>query len=537
MKINDFKGTFKLLKLAARRDRIKLPVWIICISGIIALIVKSYAMISPEEMKEIVAMASMNPGMRLLLAPVAIEGAGELGQFFLLRMSLIIAILIGIMNIQFVMRHTRGNEETGCQELIASGVAGKYGSLTGTLLLGFFANIVLGLLIFLGFAANSLEITGSILSGLSFAFLGFLLCSLAAVTAQLSETSKGCSGIVSMIMAVLFSINSIGNALGEVNEGGMGFEGSWLVYLSPLGWVQQIHAFGSNNFALLFPIPLLSILFIGLAFFLVNKRDIGRGLVQARKGRKDAPKWMKSSLGIAFRLQRKSLIAWMIPLVFFGFIFGAASQEYADVVENIEMFELLKVTSELFLFAFIGVFAGVITIYTMQSLLRMRSEESNGPLDNLLSTSVKRSSFALSHIFVSLAGSFVLLLVFTLSVSLAAENLSDSLGEYFKVVISQAGAITVICGMIVLIYGIIPKSLTLLSGILVFAGIMAGPFFGAVLKLPDFVLNLSPFAYAPANPSDFSATSTVILFSVGIVLLILGVWAFSKRNLELQGEK
>jgi len=88
-----------------------------------------------------------------------------------------------------------------------------------------------------------------------------------------------------------------------------------------------------------------------------------------------------------------------------------------------------------------------------------------------------------------------------------------------------------------LLYGVIPKRVTLISGIIVFTGIMAGPFFGAVLKLPEFLMNISPFTHASSNPNDLSVSNIFALFSLGIGLLIIGLLAFSRRNMEFQGEK
>lgn len=54
---------------------------------------------------------------------------------------------------------------------------------------------------------------------------------------------------------------------------------------------------------------------------------------------------------------------------------------------------------------------------------------------------------------------------------------------------------------------------------------------GALLKLPRWVINLSPFAHAPAAPAEaVTATPPVILLAIAAVLCIAGFVAFRRRN-------
>lgn len=533
MKKQDFVGTKTLLGLALRRDRIKLPLWIIGITLMVAAITASYGEFSPQDMKDIVVMASSSPGMRILVAPMAPEGATELGQFFLFRTSLIISVLVAMMSIQIVIRHTRNNEETGCAELIGSTVVGRYASLSAAVILALAANIILSITVAIGFLANGLAADGAFAAGLSFGALGVIFSAIAAITVQLSESGRGSSGIASMFLAIIALLNAMGNVMGNVNIDSLGYESSWLVWLSPIGWAQQVHAFGENNFWILLLFIPLYVVLVRTAFVLVNLRDVGRGIFPARPGPAVAHQSLLSPLGLALRLQRKTFLGWAIPIGIFGLIFGGASAEFADVWDGIEGFENLQIPTELFLLTFIGLFASIIAIYTKQSIIRMYSEENGGPLELTITASVSRNKFMLSHIACSILGSFILLFIVAIGIAVASGASGSELADYLKAAVYQGVAVTAIAGVVIAIYGLIPKISRSLSWIVVFVSLFVGPFFGPMLDLPEGIQNLSPFSHIPTSPAEVAWGTLVILIVIGLGLGAVGLTSFNKRNLSL----
>ncbi|MDQ2087992.1 hypothetical protein RBH29_16305 [Herbivorax sp. ANBcel31] len=533
MKKQDYANNKTLLKLAIRRDRIKIPIWLLSIFSVVTLITRVYGDFSVQDMKEITVMASTSPGMRLLIAPLSPESVGELGQFFLMRMSAIIAVLVAMMSIQLIIRHTRNNEETGCSELLSSTVVGRYSSLTSALILAIVSNIIVSILIALGLVLNGLSLEGSLVAGASFGALGILFSAIAGITAQLSESSRGSNGLSAIIIGVLFVLNSIGNVMGTVNVDGMGFESAWAVWISPLGWAQQMHPFDQNNWWILCFFIVSFILLTRIAFVLVNHRDVGRGILSARKGTPTAANWLKNPLGLTFRLQRISLASWIIALLFLGLIFGAASTEFGEIVEDMDAFPHLQRTAEMFMFSLIGLIAAVVSIFTMLSILRIYSEENGGPLESVLSTAVSRTKIFLSYIVFSMLGTIAIIGSFSFGIALASEgNFSQGL-EYIKAGLLQATAIIPIAGLIIAIYGLFPKVSKTISWLVVFTALMLGPFFGPMLNLSESVQKISPFSHIAVIPSDISYMNVTILLTVGFVFAIIGIKSFNNRNLSL----
>lgn len=531
MRIRDFIGVKTLVQLAVRRDRIKIPVWLLSLMATVALITTAYSEFSREEIIEVITMASMNPGLRLMVAPISMEAVGDLGSFFLFRMSVILVLLVALMNIQLIIRHTRQNEATGCSELLGSMVVGRYASLTAALLLSVVVNVMLTISITIAYIIIGLPLTGAIASAASLGGLGLVFAGVAAITVQLSESPRGSSGLAAIALATLTMINSVGNVLGDVNENGLGYESSWIVWLSPIGWTQQIHAFDENNFWIILLFFLLFLILARLSFVFVNMRDVGRGILAAKRGPAKASRFLIRPLGLAWRLQRNSFFGWAIPLFIVGLIFGAASQEWGEAMDNVQLLQQIEISGKMFLFSIIGVFASVISIYTMQALLKMHSEETDGYLEAVLSTPVKRNAWMMTHIFISITGSAILINLFGLGMALASAT--DESLQLMLAAIYQVAPIITIAGVIVLIYGIVPKFSRSLSWTVVLIGIVAGPFFGTMINLPKYLQNISPFGYIELLPDNVSLKAFISLIIVGFTLIAIGISLFKSRNLNL----
>ncbi|ADH97826.1 ABC transporter permease [Salisediminibacterium selenitireducens] len=528
-----FAGMRVLLLLALRRDRIKLPVWIASITAFAAWIVHIYGDFSPREMTEVTVMASISPGMRVLVAPVTEAGVGELGSFFLLRMSLILALFVALMSVQLVLRHTRMNEETGCAELTGSLPVGRYALLGAAMILGAGSNLVLGVALSLSFAVQGLDTFGAWLAGMSFAGLGFVMTAVASVAAQLSETQRGASGYATMALAGFAGIASVSNVIGDVHESGFGFTSHWLAWLSPIGWLQQVQAFEENRWLPLVLLYGAGLCLMYMATLIAEGRDIGAGVLPARKGPAYGAPRLLSPFGLAWRLQRKTLIAWFLPVAAFAAIFGASSGEYGEIAEGIAAFEAVIESEAYFLMSFISIMTAILSIYAMQTIMRMRAEEKSGLVEMLLATAVPRTTWVRSYAFLGLAGAFVLILTFTSMLTVSSGAGMDVFSDYLLAGLAQGTALFALSGAVLFFFGWLPRFAVTLSWLAVFASILAGPFFGAILELPEWVLNVSPFSHVAIMPEEVSAFSLAMLLVTGLILLILGVTGFQRRSLTL----
>jgi ABC-2 type transport system permease protein len=164
-------GTSTLLRFALRRDRLMIPVWI----AVNALMVLSMPNTleglygTPAERAGLVRQMESNSSLRAMVGPVFGDSLGALTAW---RVGIYAGALAAVMSLLVVVRHTRDEEESGRQELVASGTVGRRASLTAALLAAAVANAVLALLVAAGLAGQGTA--GALALGLGIAGVGMV---------------------------------------------------------------------------------------------------------------------------------------------------------------------------------------------------------------------------------------------------------------------------------------------------------------------------------------------------------------------------
>ena len=146
-------GTGVLLRVSLRRDRVMVPVWV-AVNALMVLSMPSslknlYG--TPAERSDLVHQVATNASFRALIGPVFDTSLGALTAW---RVGVYAGLLAAVTSLLVVVRHTRDEEESGRQELVASGVVGRRASLTAALLAAGVANAVLALLVTAGLAGQ-----------------------------------------------------------------------------------------------------------------------------------------------------------------------------------------------------------------------------------------------------------------------------------------------------------------------------------------------------------------------------------------------
>jgi ABC-2 type transport system permease protein len=181
----------------------------------------------------------------------------------------------------------------------------------------------------------------------------------------------------------------------------------------------------------------------------------------------------------------------------------------------------------------------VVAVYAVQILLRMRAEEADGPLEPILATAVSRTRWVISHVLNAGLGALVLLLVFTVSMGLAAGVvLGDVPGQLRALVeagLVQWPGIMVIGGLVIAVTALLPRWAGALSWTVVMVAILLGPLFGAAtFQLPLWAQDISPFTHIPKAPAaDITAVPVAILVAIAGAFVVTGLVAFRRRNLTL----
>ena len=535
-------GTWRLFRLSLRLDRIRLPIWILANVGIVALTLPQLAQAYNTEPKRLIYTTTSASSAVTRLLNGAITGP-SMGNIAVVETFFLAVILFGLMNIFLVTRHTRLEEETNRSEVIGSTLVGRQASLTATLLLAALVNVVAAGLIFVVFRLNNLPFDGSLAYSLALGMSGMVFAGVAAVAAQLFESTRAANSMAGLVFGLAFAVRGVGDVLGQTLPGGLGVTPNFITWLSPLGWVLNINAFTGERWWVIGLFAALTAGLVAAAYILLSMRDIGSGLFAPRLGRAHASPQLLRRFGLVWRLNRTSTISWASALIASGATIGAVAHEFGKLIEsNEEMQRVLAeiggnraVTDILFSVMFI-IIAIATTAYGVQILLRMRSEETSNRLELLLSTGLGRYRWLFTYTVYAFVTSVVILLLTGFTAGLVFGIIG---GDVLHNVKSLSGAIlvfipaiSVMLGAALVFFGALPRLFVSLSwAVLAFSLLIFQ--LAAVLKLPQWVINLSPYTHtSPPLGTSLQIEPLAILSGVALTLVIAGFLLFSRRDIE-----
>ncbi|MEV8288256.1 ABC transporter permease [Streptomyces niveus] len=528
-----FAGTGTLIRFGLRRDRVRIPVWILALSLGTLSTAGEFTTLYSTAKERATAVSSMDsPAALAMTGPRHYLDDYNIGAMMGHQLLGFMAVLVGLMSVLIVTRHTRNEEETGRAELVRSTVVGHHAHLASALVVATVANLALAALLTLSVLSTGVEGIGTgeaLLYGLAHAAVGLVFAGVAAVTVQITAHTRGASGMALAVIGVAYVLR----ASGDVGNDAL----SWL---SPIGWAQRTYVFVDNRWWPLLLCLALAALTAAAGFVLSTRRDVGAGLRSARLGRRTASDALTRPIGFALRLHRATLFGFAAGLFVMGVMYGSILGEAADMMKDIEQVQeaLAKIggasVAESFASMVMVVVAVVAAVYVVMATLRPRAEESAGRAEPLLATGLSRDRWVGSHVAVALAGGTALLLVAGLGFGLAgAASVGDG-GLVLRLVgaaLAYAPGLWVTVGVAVALFGWYPRAGAAAWIVPVYAFLVG--YLGSILQFPDWMNNLSPFGHVPKLPAaDMSWTPLLVLTAVAAGLIWLGLAGFRRRDLE-----
>jgi len=398
---------------------------------------------------------------------------------------------------------------------------------------------VLAPLLGLAMIVNGQPAAGSLAAGAAVAAVGVAFTGVAALTSQLSSTARGARGLAMAALAVAFLVSGVGNMLGHADPSGLVAYAAWPTWLSPIGWGYELRPFGGDHWWLLVPSVALAAVLVLVAGRYAARRDLGRGLLAVRAGRGQASPSLRGPFGLAFRLQRTALVSWLVGVVGFGLVFGSVSGSARTMTGNMRAWYLrMGGTSHLldaFFTSMIELAGMMVAIYVVQVLLRMREEESRGRLEPVLAGAVSRPRWVACQLATAGLGAIALLVGFATAMALAAGLVVGGtpalLRELVVAALAQLPAVLVIAGAVLAVFALLPRRAVAVSWLLLAASILLSPVFGASLRLPQWAIDLSPFAHQKAPALAVSAGAAVAVLAAAAALGAAGLAWFRRRDL------
>ncbi|MFC9675270.1 ABC transporter permease [Streptomyces sp. NPDC056949] len=516
-------GTGTLLRLALRRDRVMIPIWVAVVLMMVLSMPGSLKSVysTAAERADIAQSMATNSSMRALYGPVFADSIGGLTAW---RIGVYGGLFAAVMSLLIVVRHTRDEEESGRQELVSSAMVGRRAPLTAALLAALVADAAIALLVAGGLASQGGA--GALALGLAIAATGMVFATMAAIVAQLTESARLAKGLTSAVLGLAFVLRAAGDS-------GTADGSSVLTWLSPLGWLENTRAFADERWWVL-------LLFVAgvaaqgvAAYGLAGRRDIGMSFLPSRPG--PASGRLGTAGALAWRLQRGSVFGWSAGFLVAGIAFGGMTQGATDLVGDnrktrdiIERMGGQSGVTDAFLATMVGMLGMVAALYIVSSVLRLSGEETSQRAEPVLAAAVGRLRWAAGHLAIAFGGAALIMVLGGLGLGI---GYGKNFGPVLGACLTQLAAIWVIGGLAVLLFGVFPRAAVAawaVAGIALLIG-----WIGPAFELPQPVMNLSPFGHLPKLPGgEMQWTPVLTLLAIAAVLVAAGLTGLRRRDLS-----
>lgn len=522
-------GTVPLLRSTVQHDGRRLAPWIVLPSALSASSVLVYPWVFPTEQDRaaLAGAISANPALGLIFGPA--HDLSTVDGFNAWRSLALGGLLAGLGAIFTVVRATRGQEDSGQAELLASGVLGRGSRLMTALAMSYLGSLLLGLVAALVTILCGGDPHFSGLVAATFTATGWMFASVAAVTAQLGADARTASSIAVGSLGVLFLLRGFAYSV-EAPD--------WTIWVNPLGWMTETRPATGNHWWPLLLSAVLAAVLVGVAFALQARRDFDQGAIAPRPGPDRGT--VRTPLGLALRLNRGSFITWAVAFVALGFVFGYFTTSIEDILASDSTVQQVLAAGaarpEDLISAFVVTVLSLVGILAavpgVQAMLRVRSEELEDRVEPVIASAAPRVRYYVANVATGLTASalYVLLAGTVIAVIASRADIGVSVGDGLLQAVATVPAVWTVVAVAVAVVGARPVvSLAAWAGVLASFGLtLLGPSFG----LDDWVLGISPFFHVPNVGTLDPAWAGLLWVTVStLFFLAVGLAGFRRRDL------
>lgn len=498
----------------------------------VALEVTSYRTAYPDGVSPVqFEIFEDNPAVRMMNGvPHALDTAGG---FTVWDGGWMMQLIVAVWAVLTTSRLLRSEEDSSRADLVLA--APVRAPAVTALVVGVVvvAAMVIGLAAALAMVAMGQTWAGSLLLGAGLAGVGATFATLAAVLSQLVEVRRRVVGAGLGLLGVAYVMRMVGNSTDPRD---------WVLWWTPMGWVDQLRPFGGSDLRALLPMVVVPLVLGALAVRLRAVRDSG-GALLVRESAGRSQLWLLSSpLAFAWRSTWGSLAAWVVGVAAIAGAMGALVSTMIDWIAEDEGYQQLIESFGLEAALSIEGFAAVMAIIfglaaALQVAWRMgaaRAEEESGRLEVVLARPVSRLRWLGGHVLLATLGGVVLTVVAGVATWAGARMAGgDELGlvDALTASLNTLPVTLLVAGLSVAVLGLRPRltvSAPVVFVVVAYVLYLVGP----ALEWPDRVLDLSPFTHLALVPAEpWAATAALVMVALGVALAAVGAVAFDRRDL------
>jgi ABC-2 type transport system permease protein len=517
-----YTGVGELIRLALRRDRVRLSVWIAVLTLMMVYAPNAVKLAYPDEAARLARVNLMKtPAGTIMGGPMFGVRETDLGAMMANELMLTLIVAASILAILTIIRHTRAEEESGAAELVLSSVVGRYARTTAALILVAAVNAVLTVTMTAAMFAAGFRFADTLAMCLGVTAVAMLFGAVAAVTAQLWRQARTATGAAMAVLAAAALVRGIGDVIDH--------SGSALSWFSPIAWAQQMRAFVALRWWPLVLLVGVTVGLIALAALLENRRQYDDGTLRSTGDRPGAPA-IRGVLGLHLTLQRGLTVGWGVGLFLAGLAFGSMTKSLIDAAATNELLaRVLAVEGNDGVYTTMTQFlAAAASAYVVSAVLRVHADEQSGTGEAVLAGAVSRWRWLLSAVAAAMLGATLLMVGAGLGNGLGA---GLTLGEPATIVkLTVAGlafvpALAVVAGVAALAVAVRRPWVAWA----VVAFIVVSLYLGALLRLPQWLLDASPVGQTTA-PTDYPWGALAVMCVVAAACTACAGWLYRRRD-------
>lgn len=492
---------------------------------------------TPEARAAFVTLGETNVGARIIFTtPRQVDTVTG----YVAWNTLSLVTLIGaIWAILLATKFFRGEEEAGHTEALLAGQVTRRGAALN-ILGGLGANVlvvfaVLGILFMHVGNMDEVHIARSAVLFFTLAVTSSMamFLSIGAFVSQLMPTRARALGLSAAIVGVSYALRVIADTTSL----------HWLLNITPLGWIVRLHPLYDSQPLWLIPILSLTAILAAATIYIAGRRDLGASLLADNDTARPHLGLLGTPLAITLRLTRATSTGWLIIIAITAALFGVLTRSAVQAFEaNPNAGHLIERVSgadtSMGATAFLGIaFLLLMTLgmfYAANAIARIRGEEAEGYLDNLLVRSVSRSRWLIGRIvFMG-----VTILVTGLAagvvtwVAAAAVDVTLSFSTLMAAGLNVTAPALLLLGIGVAAFGITPRFTTVVT-YSVAAWSFLLEMIGSGSSLNHWLLDTSILHHMALAPAASPRWGIVALYAgLGLALSLAGLYRFNRRDIE-----
>ncbi len=517
-------GVATMVKVQWRARRKGIAVWVLgLVAGLWATAAIVAGTYTTQEQIQGYADSVASPALYAINGHVV--GIATLGGVIQDEFGFMASFLMPLFGISLIAGSTRREEESGRLEALLAGRIDRRAPVLAALLVAVaaIASVAVGFSVAL--AVSGVPTSSAILDGASMAGVSLVFAGLSALCAQLFLHSRGVYSAGFAVLVFAYVTRGIGDVTG-----------SWVTWLSPLGWQEKTEPFAAQHWWVL-AIPVAAGLLLGAGGVgLAGRRDLGSALWRGGAGPQEAAPWLRHPIGLAAWLHRPSIVGWLLGSVVLAVVMGALTQQIVDaIVANPSLGDAMGasgVQPETAFFAIVSLYLAVIGCgFVVQATATLRHEEAEGRLEPALAGTTTRSGWLGAHTLVIVGGLVLIAAAGSLVFALTAAWSTDGSVDVWPVVrsgLAYLPAELTLAGLALAAFGLFPRAYAVAWAGFTLTTTIA--FLGPGLKLADWILDLAPTTHVGNPPlGDIDGVGLLALGAVALLLAGAGWFGFRRR--------